>query len=88
MLDLVTPEIAQLNKAADAIQSANQHGPVLVCCALGVSRSAAAVVAWLVAHHRMELDEALHKVSAARPQVVMHDSVVARLRQLASIYRT
>ncbi|MHC1547693.1 phosphatase PAP2 family protein [Phyllobacterium sp. K27] len=42
MLDLASPPAAELRKAADAIELARKKGPVLVCCALGFQRSAAA----------------------------------------------
>lgn len=44
-LDLVSPSAAQLEEAARRIESSRAHGPVLVCCALGYSRSACAVLA-------------------------------------------
>ena len=43
------------------------RGPVLVCCALGYSRSACAVAAWLLATGRAAtVDAALARVRAAR----------------------
>jgi len=50
MLDLVSPSQAQLEQAAQAIGAARAtaNGPVLVCCALGFSRSALAVAAGLL----------------------------------------
>src|SRR5260370_16018822 len=41
VLDLTVPNSASLKEAASAIEEARQRGPVLVCCALGYSRSAA-----------------------------------------------
>ena len=49
MLDLIAPTPAQLAQAAEAIEAQlRQDGEVLVCCALGYSRSAAAVAGGLV----------------------------------------
>ncbi|EJM99400.1 phosphatase PAP2/dual specificity phosphatase family protein [Phyllobacterium sp. YR531] len=48
LLDLVTPQHTELHKAAEAIEQARQKGAVLVCCALGFQRSAAAVAVWLM----------------------------------------
>jgi protein-tyrosine phosphatase len=48
MLDLVPPDPASLADAAGAIEALRARGPVLVCCALGFSRSACAIAAWLV----------------------------------------
>lgn len=82
-LDLVTPQPAWLRRAASAIERQRQtHGSVLVFCALGYSRSAAAVATWLVATGRCaNVDAALALVRQARPQVVvkppLRDAVAA-----------
>lgn len=64
LLDLATPTLGQIERAVAAIDQARRTGPVLVCCALGVERSALAVAAWL-----------LHTAAAASPA-----AAVARLR--------
>ncbi|QCO66891.2 phosphatase PAP2/dual specificity phosphatase family protein [Luteimonas yindakuii] len=72
MLDLVMPSSAQLLAAADAIRTARQHGPVLVCCALGYSRSAVSVAAWLLRDgSATDPDEAIARVRIARRQIVL-----------------
>ena len=72
MLDLVPPEPAQLRYAAACIDGARASGTVLVCCALGYSRSAAAVATWLVTSHRAaNMSEAIEKVHRARPRAVI-----------------
>ena len=43
MLDLIVPTPEQLREAVEAIERLHAHGPLLVCCALGYSRSAASV---------------------------------------------
>ena len=48
VLDLTTPPKQALNNAAQAIQMTHESGKVLVCCALGFQRSAAAIALWLV----------------------------------------
>jgi protein-tyrosine phosphatase/membrane-associated phospholipid phosphatase len=48
LLDLVSPSSAELRQAADAIELARNNGPILVCCALGFQRSAAATAMWLM----------------------------------------
>jgi membrane-associated phospholipid phosphatase len=81
ILDLTAPDPEVLRRAADAIEAARGHGPVLVCCALGYSRSAAAIVAWLLATQRASsLDTALDRVRVARPRIVLepaHRSAIA-----------
>jgi len=75
VLDLVAPDPATLARAAAAIEDARAHGPVLVCCALGYSRSAAAVCAWLVATGRAaSVDEAIARVQRARPDIVLGEA--------------
>ena len=74
-LDLVAPAAATLDAAAEAIETARRTGPVLVCCALGYSRSAAAVAAWLVGTGRAaDASMAATVIRAARPQIVLHDA--------------
>ncbi|WP_416771118.1 phosphatase PAP2/dual specificity phosphatase family protein [Pseudomonas sp. RHF3.3-3] len=73
VLDLIAPSAEQCREAAQAIEQLRQHGPLLVCCALGYSRSATAVAAWLLHSGRVqEIDEALALIRAARPGVVLH----------------
>ena len=74
-LDLVSLPAATLDAAAAAIEAARREGPVLVCCALGVSRSAAAVAAWLVGTGRAaDTTAAAAMLRAARPRIVLHDA--------------
>ena len=48
VLDLCAPSAEQCLAAAHAIERLRQQGPLLVCCALGYSRSATAIAAWLL----------------------------------------
>ena len=60
LLDLAAPNAEVLRVAADAIEAAQARGKSLVCCALGMQRSAAAAGAWLVrAGHARNGAEAL-----------------------------
>ena len=85
MLDLVAPTAAQLAAAAEAIEAQlGDDGDVLVCCALGYSRSAAAVAAWLLRTGRAEhADEAVERIRQHRPQLVLHAAHRHALSQLA-----
>jgi protein-tyrosine phosphatase/membrane-associated phospholipid phosphatase len=75
VLDLTLPDRAALGAAVEAIERLRPRGRVLVCCALGVSRSAVAVAAWLVATGRApDAEAALGRVRAARPQIVLGDA--------------
>ncbi|MBN0976802.1 phosphatase PAP2/dual specificity phosphatase family protein [Pseudomonas hygromyciniae] len=73
VLDLTAPTPAQCLEAAQAIERLRKHGPLLVCCALGYSRSASAVAAWLLHSGRAStVDEALAIIRTARPDVILH----------------
>ena len=85
MLDLVVPDAAALRAAADAIERARSRGPVLVCCALGFSRSVAAVATWLVATRRAaSVDAALARIAALRPRLVVSAELRAAIAAAAS----
>ncbi len=72
-LDLVVPDAALCREVAAAIEALRAHGPLLVCCALGYSRSASAVAAWLVLSGRCaDIDAAEALIRQARPGVVLH----------------
>ncbi|HVK55102.1 MAG TPA: phosphatase PAP2/dual specificity phosphatase family protein [Burkholderiales bacterium] len=80
MLDLLIPEWAQIDQGVAAISQARQVGCTLVFCALGYSRSAIIVVAWLVRQgHASDIDEAIALVRRARPEVVLPPAYRAQL---------
>lgn len=88
MLDLIVPDAARLCTAANAIEAqrvaAGDTGTVLVCCALGYSRSAAAAAAWLLHTGRSErVDEAIDRLRRERPKLVLHDAHRIALASLA-----
>jgi protein-tyrosine phosphatase len=73
MLDLVSPPARALREAAEQIQRCRENGPVLVCCALGYGRSAAALATWLLRSHRVaSIEAAVALLRQARPQLVLH----------------
>ena len=72
MLDLVPPSAQQLADAVDALEHLRAHGPVLVHCALGYSRSALVVSSWLLKHAPAATPQAaLSMVREARPKIVI-----------------
>jgi protein-tyrosine phosphatase len=81
MLDLVAPQPAQLRRAAHAIDwQYRRHGSVLVHCALGYSRSAAALAAWLVMYeHAASIPEAAALIRRVRPEIVLDENYFAAL---------
>ncbi len=84
-LDLVPASPAALRRAAATIDRAVGRGdPVVVGCALGFSRSVAALACWLARSGRVrDLDEALHHLRRAHPQLVLGADWQAALRQAA-----
>ena len=84
VLDLTVPTVEVLRAAAESIEEARRRGTVLVCCALGYSRSAAAVIAWLLLTRRAETVEAGKRtVMRARPPIVLRGRHEAALRSFA-----
>jgi protein-tyrosine phosphatase/membrane-associated phospholipid phosphatase len=84
LLDLVPPEPHQLRAAAVAIEDARMRGRVLVCCALGYSRSAAALATWLVAYGQADsVATAVARIRAARPRIVLGDDALAAIARAA-----
>ncbi|HVK54147.1 MAG TPA: dual specificity protein phosphatase family protein, partial [Burkholderiales bacterium] len=80
MLDLLIPEWTQIDQGVAAISQARQGGCTLVFCALGYSRSATIIVAWLVRHgHASDIAEAIALVRRARPEVVLPPVYCAQL---------
>ncbi|MBN2976153.1 phosphatase PAP2/dual specificity phosphatase family protein [Pseudomonas lactucae] len=73
VLDLIAPTSAECRQAAEAIERLRASGPLLVCCALGYSRSATAVAAWLLHSGRAAtVEDALTIIRSARTDVVLH----------------
>jgi protein-tyrosine phosphatase len=81
---MTTPPLDDLRAAAEAIERARTSGQVLVCCALGYSRSASAVAAWLLTSGRApNADAAIDMVRRARPLIRLRDEHRALLEALA-----
>jgi membrane-associated phospholipid phosphatase len=82
MLDLVTPDPRRLREAAAAIEAARAGGPVLVCCALGYSRSASALATWLLVTGRApDVDSAIAVIRAVRPRIVLSAAARDAIRE-------
>ena len=83
VLDLTVPSTALCRAAGQALDELRQQGPVLVFCALGYSRSATAVAAWLLLTKRSATPvEALEYLRQARPDVVLTAAHLAALQPL------
>jgi hypothetical protein len=80
VLDLTAPGPDTLATAAETIERARTFGPVLVCCALGYSRSAAAIATWGLRTGRYaSLDAAIASIGFARPRVILDDAARAAI---------
>jgi len=85
-LDLVAPDALTCQRAAEAIERLRQSGPLLVCCALGYSRSATAVAAWLLHSGRCQsVESAVELIRQARPQVVLGPQHLAALQAMLDV---
>lgn len=82
-LDLVPPTLVQLQRAVAAIERLHAEGrTVLVCCALGYSRSVLSVAAWLSMHLDIrDANVVLGRLREARPQAVVSAQSVALLQR-------
>lgn len=75
-LDLIAPQPGELRQAAASVEHSRSSGPVLVCCALGYSRSAATVATWLIMSGASQsATEAVDKIRQARPGIVIDKSL-------------
>ena len=82
-LDLVALTPEQLTLASSRINDAVDQGPALVCCALGYSRSAAAVAAWLlITGKAASVVAAVATLRTAKPGIVLTPTQLAALDQL------
>ena len=82
VLDLTVPTPSQLQRAVRQIDAWHREGhTVLVCCALGYSRSALVVACWLARHRRLSPAQALAALHKARPSVVLGPASVAALEE-------
>jgi len=82
MLDLAVPTIEQLDAAVKAIDDLASERPTLVCCALGYSRGAAVLAAWLTAGGRSEsLNHSIALIQSRRPRIVLSRAQRERLEE-------
>jgi hypothetical protein len=76
-LDLLPVSRAELEKASEAIENARRKGPVLVCCALGFQRSAAAVGYWLLRQgHAKSAADAIRLIEAKGRRIHLTEDII------------
>ncbi|QAU33182.1 phosphatase PAP2/dual specificity phosphatase family protein [Janthinobacterium sp. 17J80-10] len=85
MLDLVAPTQSELRRAVAALDELHaRNAPVLVHCALGYSRSALVVAAWLLRRNLVQSPaQAIARVRATRPQIVLNPAFEQALAEFA-----
>lgn len=72
VLDMTPLSPKECQQAAQIIEQYRQQGKLLVCCALGYSRSATAVIAWLLWTKKADnLQQAINKVKKHRHSIVI-----------------
>ena len=85
ILDLTTVSTEQCILAANTIENESRQGSVLVCCALGYSRSAAAIAAWLIVSGRCQsAEQAVKAIRIHHPDIVLTQEQLSVLAQLCS----
>lgn len=85
MLDLITPAVPELRQAGLTIEAERQFGDVLVTCALGYTRSAAAIATWLLLTERAaDVEAAIATVRHARPWIILRPATIAAITAAGS----
>lgn len=84
VLDLTAPSAAQLAQAVAFIDRESTRGIVYVHCKIGYSRTAAAAGAWMLRSGRArDADEAMERLRAVRPSIVIRPEASQALREVA-----
>jgi protein-tyrosine phosphatase/membrane-associated phospholipid phosphatase len=82
VLDLTAPTQEQLKTMADFIEQMSSRGVVYVHCKIGYSRSAGAVAAYLLSSGQSAtVHDALSRIGAARPSIVVRPEILAALSE-------
>ena len=85
MLDMLVPTAEQLEAAVAAIDDLHDSRPTLVSCAMGYSRSAVSVAAWLMARGIVtSADAAIAMIRSRRPVIVLTAHHREQLEQWAA----
>jgi len=85
-MDLTAQSPAQIQQAAQKTVEAMQKGSVLVCCALGLSRSATVATAVLVLIQKINIEKAINITKYSRPQIVLNKEQIQNLLRWYQFY--
>lgn len=84
LLDLLPPSQIDLKTIATHIQQGlSQRKTIIVCCALGFSRSSSGIAAWLILHQHFSAEAAMKHIQSIKKQVVFSKATRLQLEQLA-----
>ena len=76
ILDLTAPTVSQLGYIAAFIKEQSEAGIVYVHCKIGYSRSAAAVIAWMLASRQVEnVEDGIARLREVRPSIVVRPEI-------------
>lgn len=76
-LDLLPVPRTELEKVSEALEDVRHRGPVLVCCALGFQRSAAAIGFWLLRYgHAKCAIEAIQLIEAKGRRIHLSEDMI------------
>ena len=83
LMDLIVPNQNDIQRAVCELKALRESNEaVLVCCALGLSRSAMVVAAWLMASsYAASSTQAIELIKKQRPQIVLTPAHVRALQQ-------
>jgi hypothetical protein len=85
VLDTLAPSLEQLRRGVEWLNEKVVEAPAYVHCASGHGRSAAFIVAFMLAGSRgLTVDEAVAQLALKRPGIKLSDDQIARLRQFSS----
>ncbi len=86
-LDLLALPPAQLQQAVELLKTQVSLGPTIVCCALGLSRSAAVAAAYLMAANKvLSVQEAAAYIGKKRPQIIFSNLQIQYLLEWKKDY--
>ncbi len=85
VLDTRAPSLDSLKAGAEWIKDESAKGPVYIHCALGHSRSATFVAAYLLLSGKARTpQEAIDKIKVIRPRIGLHPEQVALLKEMVA----
>ena len=85
-MDLTAQSPEQIQQATQKAAALTRQGSVLICCALGLSRSVCIAAAALVLIKKINLQQALDIIKQQRPQIVLNEQHIQNLYRWYQFY--